>query len=157
MVGAAFGLLVVFSGAAWAQTSGSMDEAERRAQDIYQTMMSPFCPGRTIDACPSPYAAEWREDIRRWTREGVPTEEIRRRLRERMPDKDLTGAPSTAMDAVLPYFVSALALVLLGLLLWKLLRQPQRRSDASERPPERKLDDKELDARLERELQGLED
>lgn len=153
----AIALLAAFPAVGWAQTTGAMDEAERRAQDIYQTMMSPFCPGRTIDACPSPYAAEWREDIRRWTREGVPTEEIRRRLRERTPDKDLTGAPSTAMDAVLPYFVSVLALVLLGLLLWKLLRQPQRRDDASEPPPERKLDDKELDARLERELQGLED
>src|SRR5690606_7766162 len=46
--------------------SETPDEQSRRAAEIYKTTMSPFCPGRTIDACPSPYATEWRDDIRQW-------------------------------------------------------------------------------------------
>jgi hypothetical protein len=54
------------------------DEA-RRADTIAGQTLSPF-PGVTLDSCTSPNAAGWRQDIRTWVDEGVPTEEIKRRL-----------------------------------------------------------------------------
>ncbi len=33
------------------------------ANELYATLMSPFCPGRTLENCPSPQAAQLREDI----------------------------------------------------------------------------------------------
>jgi cytochrome c-type biogenesis protein CcmH/NrfF len=103
-----------------AATVETAEEQSKRALDITRTTMSPFCPGRTIDACPSPYATQWREDIRTWVGEGVPTEEIRRRLKQRV-DQDLTGAPSTVLDAVLPAMVVVISLLVLILLLRALL------------------------------------
>lgn len=143
------------------QAENTSDQA-RRAAEIYKTTMSPFCPGRTVDACPSPYAAEWRDDIRRWVVEGVPTDEIRRRLKARS-DHDLTGAPSTAMDGVLPFAVTALALVLLVLLL-RVLIKPKPSKDATPvKPGANKTDataaeaDVDLDTRLKNELDALDD
>lgn len=135
----------------------SPEEQSRRAAEIYKTTMSPFCPGRTVDGCPSPYATEWREDIRAWVSQGVPTDEIRRRLKERT-DQDLTGAPSTALDAVLPILAVVLALALLGFLLRVLVR-PSASKPASatkqKRTSGKKTTEQELDERLERELEQL--
>ena len=122
----------VVSTSAHAETAAADDSDEaKRAQDITRTVMSPFCPGRTLEACPSPYATEWREDIREWVAEGVSTEEIKKRLKARTPDKDLTGTPSTVMDSVLPALVSVVAVVLLVLLLRGLLRPTKVSTAAS--------------------------
>jgi cytochrome c-type biogenesis protein CcmH/NrfF len=145
---------VAVAAAPGAAASSEVDPPE--AQGLYRTIMSPFCPGRTLDDCPSPYAGEWRHDIRQWLREGVPTDEIRRRLLARMPDRDLTGAPSTALDAVLPISVVLGSLLLLGLLLRLLLRPTVSKADASA-PSGRKLDEKELEQRLDDELQALDE
>lgn len=148
--------LFFFAGLGFAQTEPP-EVRSRRAQELSRTTMSPFCPGRTLEACPSPNAAAWRDDIRAWVDEGKSTEEIRQRLRERMPDADLTGAPSTALDAVLPVAVGVGAIVLLVVLLRVLL---SRRRGA----PVGNLADKsgssssaDLDERLDRELSALDE
>jgi cytochrome c-type biogenesis protein CcmH/NrfF len=133
-----------------------------RALEITRTTMSPFCPGRTLDDCPSPYAGEWRGDIRKWVAEGLSTEEIRKRLRGRAAERDLSGAPSTALDSVLPIAVTLGSLLLLGMLLRLLIRPVQRPTNPSASPsrklPEtQKLSDGELDARLDDELKELDD
>src|SRR5688572_23813940 len=58
-------------------------ERDRRAEAISRSIMSPFCPGRTVSSCPN--AAPWRADIRTWVGEGVDSEEIKRRLAARVP------------------------------------------------------------------------
>lgn len=153
----------------WAAGSlESPEEQARRAQDISRTTMSPFCPGRTIDACPSEYATAWREDVRAWISEGVSTEEIKRRLEERT-DHDLTGAPSTALDAVLPFIVVVLSALVLGLLLRALLKSGKAAAELAakkasaqaageEAGVKRAVPDKSaLDARLDEELRSLDD
>jgi cytochrome c-type biogenesis protein CcmH/NrfF len=133
-----------------------------RALELTRTTMSPFCPGRTLDDCPSPYAGEWRSDIRKWVAEGVSTEDIRKRLRARSADRDLSGTPSTALDAVLPIAVTLGSLLLLGILLRLLLRPVQRPSNLAPLPARKptetqKLTEGELDARLDDELKDLDD
>lgn len=72
---------------------GREQRVEQEAQKIAGTTMSPFCPGRTLADCPSPDAARWRDDARRWLREGKDTAEVRRLLAERIPGVDLSGTP----------------------------------------------------------------
>lgn len=163
---AVMAVFLVFAHGAYAASSETAEEQARRAAEIYKTTMSPFCPGRTVDACPSPNATAWREDIRRWVGEGVSTEEIRRRLKERS-DQDLSGAPSTALDAVLPIGATVVSLILLGLLLRLLVRpanstpSPERETSATKEEGKTSTHDKvseqELDDRLERELEQLDD
>lgn len=162
--------VVLTSSVASAASTESAEEQVRRAAEISKTTMSPFCPGRTVDACPSPNATAWREDIRRWVGEGLSTEEIRHRLKARA-DQDLSGAPSTALDSVLPVLATVLSLVLLGLLLRLLVKTPANPNSAASSGREtlatkegsksssthEKVSEDELEARLKRELEQLDD
>jgi len=85
-----------------APASAGLTEAEinRRADVIASSIMSPFCPGRTVESCP--HAEEWRADIRTWVAQGVDAEEIKRRLHERVPAHDLFGVPANGVGWPLP-------------------------------------------------------
>lgn len=153
------------AGVAWAQGDlETPEEQARRSLDLNRTVMSPFCPGRTLDGCPSPNAAAWRDDIRTWIKEGKSNEEIRKLLNQRT-DQDLTGAPSTALDSVLPILVSVLAVLLLVLLLRVLLKPgssptpPEKKARAGTRSgePVPGADPRAIDQRLEDELRNLDD
>jgi cytochrome c-type biogenesis protein CcmH/NrfF len=158
-------LLLQWSPALAAETP---EEQANRTQDLSRTTMSPFCPGRTLDACPSEYATQWRKDIRQWVSEGVSTEEIRARLKQRT-DHDLTGAPSTSLDGVMPFLVTALSLCLLVALLRILVRPEKKLAAAGEKAPpaaaggsnpgakDTAQPAKPLDERLDDELRSMDD
>jgi hypothetical protein len=90
-------------------------ELEREAESIAGSIMSPFCAGRTVSACPN--AGPWREDIRRWVSEGVDANEIKRRLAERAPDHNLMGVPPNRLGWALPV---GLGIGALGILIFLL-------------------------------------
>jgi cytochrome c-type biogenesis protein CcmH/NrfF len=76
------------------------EELERQAESIARSIMSPFCPGRTVSACPN--AGPWRDEIRKWVAEGVEADEIKKRLGERVPEHNLMGVPKNRLGWVLP-------------------------------------------------------
>jgi cytochrome c-type biogenesis protein CcmH/NrfF len=166
-------VVTLYSPLAFAAGAESAQQQLQRSAEIYKTTMSPFCPGRTLDACPSPNATAWRDDIRHWVSEGLSTEEIRHRLSQRT-EQDLTGAPSTVLDAVLPFGATVLSLVLLGLLLRLLVKPSNANSaagntaassgretfatkDGSKTSTHEKASEEELEDRLKRELEQLDD
>src|SRR5262245_32790615 len=89
----------------------SEQERDREAEAIARTVMSPFCPGRTVSSCPN--AGPWRDDIRKWVGEGVPAEEIRRRLHERVPEHNLMGVPPNRLGWLLPVGSALIAVAVL--------------------------------------------
>ena len=134
-------------GCAQARGEDSTGES-RQVQGIVRTTNSPFCPGKTLDSCPSPRAAAWRQDINQWVGEGVPETEIRSRLQARVPNFDLGIAPVTSS-----WVIPAIAIVLSTL--WLMI---VGRSFTQPRPPRRDslpAHDNALDARLDKELARL--
>jgi cytochrome c-type biogenesis protein CcmH/NrfF len=131
-------------------------EIERQSESLSRSIMSPFCPGRTISACPSPNAHAWRDDIRKWVREGVSADEIRSRLAARMPEHNLMGGPPKYVMWLLAG-VGVLSVVLLVLAL-RHLSKPRpaavARKGADSAPPPG--DDRDWDAKLKQELDALE-
>jgi cytochrome c-type biogenesis protein CcmH/NrfF len=119
-----------------------------RAVSIYRNTQSPFCPGRTLDDCPSPDAATWRADIRRWVDEGASGAEIRARLQDRVPGFDLSGRAGVPG---LGFAIGAFTLVALALGARFVVRR-RRRSDPTIEPDADPTRDEELDARLDDEL-----
>src|SRR5262245_42804129 len=87
------------------------EERDREAESIARSVMSPFCPGRTVSSCPN--AGPWREDIRKWVGEGVDAEEIRRRLHERVPEHNLMGVPPNRLGWLLPVGSALIAVAVL--------------------------------------------
>jgi|SRR5690554_128669 len=51
-------------------------EASTLSQQIGQEIYSPFCPGKTLEMCPSGQASEVRQDIQDMALKGVPKQEI---------------------------------------------------------------------------------
>ena len=49
---------------------------ERQAHEVFGEVMSPFCPGRLLNDCPSPQAAELKQNIRTQLSQGLSTDQI---------------------------------------------------------------------------------
>jgi len=133
-------------------------EQEREAEAIARSVMSPFCPGRTVSACP--VAGPWREDIRRWVTEGVEPDEIRKRLHDRVPEHNLMGVPPNRLGWLLPVGAGVLMIGGLVLILRRLVRsQPEKPStNGGTEPtaPAGQATNADYEARLDEELETLE-
>jgi cytochrome c-type biogenesis protein CcmH/NrfF len=153
------GLLLLTSAEVALAQAGNPESEEakdKRALIISRTTMSPFCPGRTLDSCPSPNATQWRQDIREMVAKGMTTEEIRKAMEART-EHDLSGEPSTVLDSVLPAAVTGVALVLLILLLRTLVRARAAASAPALAKGSPNKSEQDLDARLDAELEKLEE
>ncbi len=135
-------------GCSAAPAEGEPDES-RQVQTIVRSTASPFCPGKTLDSCPSPKAAEWRQDINEWVAEGVPGTEIRDRLQARVPGFDLS-IPPVKWGWVIP-----LVAVALSTLWFVVMARRYRKANGSDRRPVGPVRDDPLDARLDEELARL--
>jgi cytochrome c-type biogenesis protein CcmH len=101
------------------------------AYQMAHDLMSPYCPGRTLSACPSPQAAELRQWILFQAAAGQTQEQIEAGLLERFGDKILS-APKAEGWGLSAYVVPALGFLIGGGLLWFLLqRLVSGQSDAS--------------------------
>ncbi len=110
---------VVGSANAAAADSGVSTAATRQAQDIAESMMSPFCPGLTLAACPSPGAAALQDELRLRLERGESEAAIVADVVERFGSR-VTGVPAThglaALAWVLPPIAGAGILLLVRLL-----------------------------------------
>lgn len=127
-----------------------LDEG-RQVQSIVRHTASPFCPGKTLDSCPSPKAGEWRRDIRAWVGDGVPEPEIRDRLQARVPSFDLS-IPPVKSGWVIPVVAVALSTFWL-VVMARRFRGRGTRKRRVEAPGRDQT--QTLDARLDEELAAL--
>lgn len=145
----AFSIVLFAFGCASVPAEEASSGESRQVQSIVRNTLSPFCPGKTLDSCPSPRAGEWRRDIRDWVEDGVPEPEIRDRLQSRVPTFDL-NIPPVKSGWVIP----AIAVVLSTLwfvVMARRFRGRGKQSAPTEAPPA----DQDLDARLDEELAAL--
>jgi len=138
----------------------SEEELERQAESIARSVMSPFCEGRTISACP--VAGPLRDDIRKWVHEGVPAPEIRDRLHKMFPEHNLLGVPPNRLGVALPIGAGLLAAAVLFFAFRYLLRPAKARPAAAKadgaepRPVPAQKPGEDYDARLDEELETFE-
>jgi cytochrome c-type biogenesis protein CcmH/NrfF len=131
-------------------------EQARAAAAIARQTMSPFCPGRTLSDCPSPAAAEWRQEIRSMVAGGRSAKEIQAEF-ERRAGADLSGSPRRDASYTVPVTLGALALGVLVVLLFRLRRRRAPNTAAGEAAAEKPapLDEERLRRELEREEGGF--
>jgi len=149
-----------------AGTSDAAQSPPRWAYSLAHDLMSPFCPGRTLAACPSPQAAELRQWILFQAVAGRTREDIEKSLYERYGD-EILGAPRAAGWGLSAYLVPGLAfLVGGGLVFWVLRRLVGRGSappasapappvSAPERPARVPRREAELERLVDEELSRL--
>lgn len=97
-------------------------EAESLSTLISDTVMSPYCPGRTLSACPSYQARELRDKILGWTSDGQSKEEIEQTL-VTLYGFEVLGIPSNSPTGLLGWYAPLLFVVIGGILLVFKVRQ----------------------------------
>jgi len=124
---------------------------ETEASRIFNTTMSPFCPGLLIANCPSPGAAQLKDEIREQLAAGVSSDSVRALLFAVYGDQ-LKATPPARGFGLLAWLVPGLGLLGGGVVvLWWLRRRGGPPAGAQAPPPL----EPEAEARLERELAGL--
>jgi cytochrome c-type biogenesis protein CcmH/NrfF len=114
-------------------TDGPPNWAYQMAHDL----MSPYCPGRTLSACPSPQAAELRQWILLQAAAGQTREEIETSLHEQFGD-EILSAPKAEGWGLSAYVVPALGFLLGGgLVVFLLQRLAAPQVEASPQAPRR--------------------
>ena len=114
-------LAVAFAGFANAAVADPVvpAEAARQAQDIAASLMSPFCPGLTLAACPSSGAAALQDELRRRLQQGETEAALVADFVERFGSR-VTGVPArhglAALAWILPPAGGGAILLLVRLL-----------------------------------------
>jgi cytochrome c-type biogenesis protein CcmH len=139
-------LLLAFGAGAGAEEEGGW------GYDLVSELMSPFCPGRALDQCPSPQAAEMRDWILQQERAGVSREAVEAELHRVWGDK-LRQAPRAEGFGLAAYAIPAVLIAGGGALVAVFLRR-QRGSPAEPEASPRRLApvDPELERLLDEEL-----
>jgi cytochrome c-type biogenesis protein CcmH len=98
---------------------GALAGPDDVAVSVSQKIMSPFCPGLTLHDCPSDAAAELREDIAGWARDGMSEDEIIERLEDEFGPGVLATPPKegSGLIAWLLPIAGLLGAAVIGILL----------------------------------------
>jgi cytochrome c-type biogenesis protein CcmH len=117
--------------------------------DLWEHLMSPFCPGRTLLDCTSSQAAELRTWIAEQEKAGVPRAEVEKELYKEFGDVILQ-APKAQGFGIAAYLIPALALFAGGALVVVFLRRQV--ANAPPTGPPVALADPELERRIDEEM-----
>lgn len=120
---------VAFAAAAAAPTSAEAEHSTELAQEISENVMSPFCPGRTLAACPSEDARKLREQIVRWIADGYSTSAVYGLL-ETTYGQEVRGIPRSSGFGLVGWIAPPIFLVLLSFGVWRMLKRLQRTQPA---------------------------
>ena len=125
---------------------------ETEAARIFNSTMSPFCPGLLLSNCPSPQAGMLRDTIRARLAAGVPSDAIRDALLATYGDEVRASPPARGFGLV-AWVMPGLALAVAGLVVVLWLRRTTRHVTPPAAPRPALAPDAE--ARLEDELSRL--
>lgn len=96
----------------------SAEQTDRESAQFFDSVMSPYCPGMTLSACPSDDARVLRDEIRGWLVQGQSKEQIQAELKTRFGN--LTGGPTTGVSSgiaylgILVFFVIGISIIALN-------------------------------------------
>ncbi len=136
---------------ALALAGAAQAEPDDWAYDLAGELMSPFCPGRTIAACPSSQAKTLVVWLGVQQAAGRSRDEVLVELVERFGE-DILPAPPARGFGLAAYAYPVFAFAAGGLLVWAFLRRQLQSERESAEPPETGALDPELEAIVDRDL-----
>jgi len=142
-----FGLLAIQT-AAPQGVSQSQEVIDRAAREIFETVLSPYCPGRTISNCPSPEADDLRSSIKNELAEGRAPEQVKEELYAVFGD-ELRTIPRARGFGLLAWLVPGAVFLGGGLAAIRWIRFSR-----NDEPNSGKTNDPELDSDLEERLKA---
>lgn len=117
-------------------------------EDLTRVVMSPYCPGLTLDACPSSSAVELRQEINQRQKDGESPAAIVADLEERFGDK-VRGTPKAVGSGlfmwIAPGVAGGLILLLVALFTRRAVQRHARVDLAPAGPADSRLVDQLTD------------
>ena len=126
-------------------------QLEQIAQEINDSTMSPYCPGRTLGACPSPQARDLRNQVHDWLKEGQSPSQVQERLIA-MFGQEVTGVPKAEGFGFMAWFGPIIFLGLFLVAILYAIKRMQKRSAIRKVPPLHA--DDQMKTRIENELRS---
>jgi cytochrome c-type biogenesis protein CcmH/NrfF len=139
----------------FAQTGQAQTDAavNRDARIIFETVMSPYCPGRTISNCPSPQADELRTEIKEMLASGREVDEVKEEIYATFGD-DLRTVPRAKGFGLLAWIVPGIGFLAGGWAIAVWMGRTGRSAKSASEPASGELDP-ESQARLDAEMKEL--
>lgn len=106
---------------------------EEQAQDLYRSLMCPLCAGQTLEQSQSEISNQMRALIREKLAQGATKEEIKQFFVERYGEAVL-AAPAKKGFSLFVWIIPALALVVGGFFLFRLIKAMQERATVKTKP-----------------------
>ena len=130
------------------------DPSEAVAHEVFNTVMSPFCPGRLLNDCPSSSATELKDKIRTELRSGKSKEQVLEEVYSTF-GSELRAAPENKGFGTVAWWTPVLFLVVGGITIAAWLKRTQS-SGAAEAPESEREVSPEMRRRIEEELNRFE-
>ena len=105
------------------------------ANDISNSIMSPYCDGVTLHDCPSRAAEELRAEILEWAEAGWSRDRIIAELEDRFGADQISGTPATSGSGLLAWLLPGAVLLAGSAVAFVLARRWTRRPAPTEGPP----------------------
>ena len=148
-------LVVLFAALGQASSSPAQTDAalNREARIIFETVMSPYCPGRTISNCPAPQSDELRVIIKQQLASGETPDEVKEKLYATFGD-DLRTVPRATGFGLLAWIVPGLGFLAgtWAIVVW--MRRTRIHEHAASVPSDLDIDP-DIQARLDAEMEEL--
>lgn len=126
---ASLAVLLVAVPAAAQDTAQDPTALETQARQIFNTVMSPFCPGRLIATCPSSAAGDLQEEIRGQLAAGATVDDIKAALYERYGE-EIRSVPEARGFGLLAWVVPGVFFLVVGTILVVWIRSKARTNAA---------------------------
>lgn len=107
------------------------EDALTRADKVSTEIMSPYCPGRTLAACPSDDARTLRAEIAQWFTEGYSETGVRERL-QMIYGETVFGVPQRYGVGLLGWYAPAIFVISGLLLIYFILKRRMKKLAASD-------------------------
>ena len=106
-------------------------DASQLYDQINNEIFSPFCPGKTLDMCPSPNAATVRRDILKMSREGYSREQIKDKVLDTYGEEfRIVEPPASDNNGLLIALGIGLLLAITAVVVLSRQRKPGERSSS---------------------------
>lgn len=86
-MGLVVALIVLVANTLSAHADERTQALDKQSYEMYQQVFSPFCPGRSLNDCPSSKAHELKMEMRTKLEQGVPEKQILSEVFEKFGDK----------------------------------------------------------------------
>lgn len=124
-------------------------ESNAKTQQVIRNVMSPYCPGLSLESCPSPDAHVLRGEIRKAMSHGLTEEEVRSKLVDKY-GRDVLGIPPDDKFGTITWAMPFVVLLAAGtgITIWLRRKVKDTRGSDSHLDGPQSPDDGDYDAEL---------